>query len=254
MINILVSIVENPQEFAKFVETKNKKGYKFFVGIKESLAKDFVVKSKNVEIHKYKDSSKKEEIINALQSCKLSEGKIMILRRVPTEDEFLMLEKSEKDIVTLKARRGKFAEAWKRFMAKIIRKMFAFTYFEDISAICYGRNMFRLLSVCQNLSMTSRINKYVGLKIEEIETTSQPVKKDFTKWKTVLLFTLVTVLFVGALAGAICLFIFVEPKVLNVILIVFALLVVGLIWFIAFINLLRTLAVGNLHFGRAEEV
>lgn len=254
MINILVSVVENPQEFARFIESKNAKGYKFFVGIKESLAKDFVVKNKNVEIHKYKDASKKEEIINALQSCKLSEGKIMILRRVPTEDEFSMLEKSEKDIVTLKARRGKFAEALKRFMAKIIRKMFAFTYFEDISAICYGKNMYRLLSVCQNLSMTSRINKYVGLEIDEIETTSQPVKKDFTKWKTVLLFTLVTVLLVGALAGAICLFIFIEPKVLNLILIVFALLVVGLIWFIAFINLLRTLAVGNLHYGRAEEV
>ncbi len=254
MINIIIPVVENAQDFANFIESKNDKEYKFFVGIKESLAGDFVVKTKNVEIHKYKDISKTEEIINSLHSCKLKEGKILILRRVPTEEEFNQLTKSEKDVVTLKARKSKFVVAWKNFMARIIRKMFSFNYFEDISAVCYGKNLFQLLSVCPNLSMASRINKFVGLDVEEIETDVPSVKKDYTRWRTILLFVLACVFTVGCIAGALCLFILVEPQVLNIVLAVFGLVLVGLVWFIAFINLLRTIAVGKLHYGRAEEV
>ena len=144
MINIIIPIVENAQDFAKFVESKNNKEFKFFIGIKQSLSEEFSVKAKNVEIHKYKDNSKTEEIINSLHGCKLKEGKLLILRRVPTEEEFELLTKSEKDVVTLKARKGKFVTAWKNFMAKIIRKMFSFNYFEDISAVCYGKILFQL--------------------------------------------------------------------------------------------------------------
>ncbi len=254
MINILIPVVENPKEFSQFVETKKGKDYKIFVGIKDELSAQFKPKNKNVEIIKFSNNSKKEEIINSLHSCKLSHGRVLILRRIPTEEEFASLEKSHSDIVSVREKKGKVATFFKRILAKIVRKVFAFNYFEDISAICYSENMFQLLSVCQNLSMASRINKYVGVDIEEIETISKSVRKDYCRWKTILLFSLATLLLLSGIAGAVCLFVFVPPRVLNIVLIVFGLALVLVIWSMALFNFLRTVAVGSLHYGRAEEV
>lgn len=254
MINILVPIVESESEFAQFIQSKKSKNYKFFVGIKQSLSKDFVVNSKNVEVHIYADNSNKEEIINSLHSCKLSEGKIMILRRVPTENEFAALENSNKDIVTLKAKRSRFSTAIKNLIGNIVKKIFAFNYFEDISAICYGQNMYQLLSVCQNLSMASRINKYVGVEIEEIETESKSVKKQHNRFATALNFVLFSLLLLASVAGFVCLFVFAEMTVLYGVLAVMGLVFVVLIYLMALMNFLRALAVGKTHFGRAEEI
>lgn len=254
MINILIPIVENPDAFAEFVRSKNAKKYKIFVGITENLADKFKVKTKNVEIHKFKNKSNKEEIVNALHSCKLSEGKLMILRRVPTEEEFASLENSTKEIVVLKAKQNRFVSACKRLLQKVISKFFAFSYFEDISAICYTESMFRLLSVCPNLSMASRINKYIGITVQEVETSQKSVKKDYNRLKSSIIFVLATLFMLGSLAAAICLFVFVPPRALNIILTIFAFVVVLLVWFIMLVNFLRSVAVGDLRFGRAEEI
>lgn len=254
MINILIPIVESASEFEKFVNSKKSKNYKFFIGIKQSLAKDFAIKSKNVEVHVYTDNSNKEEIINSLHSCNLVYGKIMILRRVPTEYEFEALEKSDKDIVTLKAKRSKFSSAVKNFVGKIVRKIFAFNYFEDISAICYGQNMYQLLSVCQNLSIASRINKYVGVEIEEIETQSKSVRKQYNRFTTALKFAFMNLLLLASIAGFVCLFVFAKMTVLYGVLAVMGLVFVVLVYLMSLMNFLRTLAVGKIHFGRAEEI
>lgn len=254
MINILVPIVENPKEFAQFINSKKSKNFKFFVGIKQNLLKDFSVKNKNIELRVFTDTSNKEEIINSLHSCEMSKGKILILRRIPTESEFEKLSNSDKDIVTLKASHNKFVTAMKNFVKKIIKKIFAFNYFEDISAICYSENMFELLSVCQNLSMASRINKYVGVEFEEIETTNKPVKKQHNRFVTALKFSLMTLVFLASLAGMICLFMFVDLKVLYGILIVMAFVLVLFVYLMSVMSFMRTLAVGNIHFGRAEEI
>lgn len=254
MINILVPIVESPQEFLKFIQSKKSKNYKFFVGIKENLAKDFKISSKNVEIHVYKNNSNKEQIINSLQSCNLVEGKIMILRRVPTDYEFDALENSNKDIVTLKARRSRFSSAVKNFVAKIIKKIFAFNFFEDISAICYGQNMYQLLCVCQNLSIASRINKYVGVEIDEIETQTKSVKKQYNRFANAFNFILMNLLLLASIAGVVCLFVFAKMTMLYGILAVMGLVFITIVYLISLMNFLRTLAVGKIHFGRAEEI
>lgn len=254
MINILVPIVENPEDYANFLEKRKGKGYKIFVGIKNDLAANFKPKSKNIQIIKFSNRSKKEEIINSLHSCNLEPGKILVVRRVLTEEEFISIEKSEADVVSLKGKRNRFSSFFKKLLDKIVRKVFAFNYFKDISAICYGEKMFQLLSVCQNLSLASRIDKYVGVQVEEIETQNSPAKKDYCTWKNILMFTLATFLLIASIAGAVCLFVFISPKMLNIVLIVLALLLVLVVWFIALFSFLRTAAVGNLRYGRAEEV
>lgn len=254
MINIIVPIVENVDKFEEFVKKVNSKDAKVFVGIRENLAAKFNVKSKNVEVHVYNSKSNKEEIINSLHSCNMEKGKILIVRRPLKDEEFLSLTKSTKEIVTLKANKNKFSSAIKNFMSKVVMKFFGFSYFEDISAIYYGETMFDLLSVCSNLSMASRINKYVGVEFEEVTTLEKPVRRDYSRPKNIFNLLLGILFFLGSLAGGICVCIFGPLKVLIVILVIAWLIIALVLMFISIINFTRTVAVGKLRYGRAEEI
>lgn len=253
MTNIIVPIVENVKNFEDFVKKVASKDNKVFVGIRASLAKDFTLKSKYVEIHVYSDKSKKEEIINALHSCKREKGKLLIVRRTLQENEFFALTKSTKGIAVLKAKKGNFAQKMKNFVKSLIRKIFAFSYFDDISAICYGESMFELLSVCQDLSMASRVNKYVGVEIEEIETEQKPIKKDYNKVRAVLNLLIGILFFLASLAGGVCVCIFTTLQVLIVIAVIAWIFIALVVMGISIINFMRTITVGDLRFGRAEE-
>ncbi len=254
MINIIVPIVENVDKFEEFIKKVNSKDSKVFVGIKENLADKFGVKSKNVEVHVFSSKSGKEEIINSLHSCNLQRGKILIVRRPLNDEELLSLTKSTKDIVTLKSNRNKFSRAIKNFMSNVVMKFFGFSYFEDISAICYGETMFDLLSVCSNLSMASRINKYVGVEFEEVTTLEKPVGRDYSRPKNIFNLFLGVLFFLGSLAGGICICVFTPLEVLIVILVVAWLIIALVLMFISIINFTRTVAVGKLRYGRAEEI
>ncbi len=253
MINVIVPITENATNFEKFINAHSDKNVKFYVGITENLAKSF--HATNVELHIFANNAKREEMINALHSCNFKKGKLMIARRPLSDEEFASLSSSSKDIATLKAQHNKFVLFFKRMAQKIIRKIFAFEYFEDISAICYNENMFELLSVCSNLSKASRINKYVGVEVEEVITTAKPVKKEYNRALNFLWLALGTLFFLGSVAGGIltCLFV---PKLqaLIVILVIFWIFVALIIQAIALVNFTRTQSVGKLDFGRAQEL
>ncbi len=253
MINVIVPITQDVKDFEKFINAHSTNGVKFYVGITEDLAKSF--HATNVELHIFANNAKREEMINALHSCHFKKGKLMIARRPLSDEEFESLSSSSKDIATLKAKHNKMLTFFKKLAQKIIKKIFAFEYFEDISAVCYNENMFELLSVCSNLSKASRINKYVGVEVEEVVTAIKPVKKEYNRALNFLWFALGTLFFLGSVAGGIltCLFV---PKLqaLIVILVIFWILVALIIQGIAIVNFTRTLSVGQLDFGRAEEL
>ena len=115
MISVIVPITKNVEEFSAFVSQHANKTTKFYVGVTESLASQFNCKKANVELHVYKDGAKVEEIVNALGSCKREKGKLLIARRPLTESEYTKLTTSDKDIVSLKAVRSKFATKLKNF-------------------------------------------------------------------------------------------------------------------------------------------
>lgn len=253
MINLIVPIVENAENFEEFVNKHSGKDIKVFVGIIENLKNKFKPKSKNVEIHVFANKSKKEEIINSLHSCKLQNGRIMVVRRPLTDEEFVALSTSSKDICTLKAKHNGFVTAFKNFAKKIVRRFFGFTYFEDISAICYKENMFELLSVCNNFSIATRINRYIGVEIDEILSETKPVKKDYNRVANVSLLLMWIMLFLGSVAGAICVGIFTKTRVLIVILLIAWLVVMLTLLLVGIVNFTRTIAVGELRYGRAEE-
>lgn len=254
MINILIPIVEDVEGFVEFIRKNKSKDCKFFVGIRKKLSSKFVLKSKNVEVRVFEDKANKEEIINSLHSSQLENGKILIVRRPLTDVEFYSLTNSTKDIVTLKAKHNKFVSALKNWGRKIVKKFFAFNFFEDISAICYSETMFKLLSVCPNLSMASRINKYVGVEVEEIETEEKQVKKDYSKVKSVLTLLAGILFFLGSLAGGICVCLFTTLWALNVVLVIAWLFIALALMLVSIVNFTRIVAVGNLRYGKALEI
>lgn len=254
MINIIIPIVENVEEFESFVKRIAGKNTKIFVGITESLAGKFKVDSKFVEVHVFSNKSNKEEIINSLHSCKLEKGKILIARRPLTDEEYLGISNSTKDIATLKARRSKLFNSIRDFGKSVVFRFFAFSYFEDISGICFGETMFNLLSVCQDLSTASRINRFVGVQVEEVETVTKPVKKDYSRLKNLCVLMLGILFFLGSVAGGVCTCIYGPLEALIVISVIAWILISIVVMMIAIVNFTRTTAVGQLRFGRAEEI
>ncbi len=255
MINIFIPIVENVEGFCEFVEKHKEKDKHIYVGIRKSLKEKFVVSNDNVEIHVFDSKSNKEEIINGLQKVERSKGKLLVIRSPLTDEEYTALTTAESEITTLRAHHNKFVTKLKNLARKIVRKFFAFSFFEDISAICYSEFLHELVSACPNLSMATRINKYVGVDIEEIETQTTPVKKDFNKAKNASILTLGVLLFAGSIAGAGCIFAFVEPiRALWVVLVLAMLFVTFTIFAICLVNYTRTVAVGNLEYKAANEL
>ncbi len=254
MINVVVPIVEDVGKFCEFIDSRSDNHLKFFVGVRESLLPQLVLKSKNVEIRVFKDGCNKEEIINALATCKLTKGKILIVRRVLSDEEFLHLTTSQSDIATLKARHGKLMSAFKSFAKKLVNRFFAFSFFEDISAICYGESMFDLMSVCPNISMATRVNRYVGVTTAQFETNSKPVAREFNKHLNNLKFAMWILFFLGSVAGGVLLCLFTPLVALTVIGVFFWILIALLLLFVGIVNFTRTVSVGNLRFGIAEEV
>ncbi len=252
MINIIVPIVEDVSSFQTFLDKIATKDVKIFVGIKESLAKDFKP-NKATELHVFGDKSKKEEIINSLHSCKMTKGKILIARRPLKDEEYQKLTTSTKDIVTLRAKHNRFVGWLKKVSTLVIKRIFAFSFFEDISAICYSENMFDLLSVCANLSMASRINRYVGLDVEEIVTDEKPVKKEYSRPKNIIKFLLYCLFFGGSVAGGVLVCIFTPLYALTVIAVMFWIIVALMLWLVSLVNFTRAIAVGETRYGRAEE-
>ena len=193
-------------------------------------------------------------MINSLHSLKLKKGRIMVVRRPLTQDEFERLSTSEKDIAVLKRKRGKLVAKIKKMIEKIIKKFFSFTYFEDISAICYKENLFYLLSVCGNFSMATRVNRYVGIEIEEIETQEKQVRKIYSRTKNFLKLLVGTLFFLGCVAGIVCMCIFCPINPLFIVLFVIMAFLGGALFAVCILNFTRTIAVGKLRWGKAQSV
>lgn len=254
MINVVLPVTENVKDYVKFIANHMDKNIHFLVGVRKSLAKELFDNTTGIEIRVFDDKSQKEEIINSLHSCKMQKGRILVVRRPLSDEEFDSLTNSSCEIATLKSHHNKFVSFFKNLTRKIIRKIFAFEYFQDISAICFNESMFELISVCSNLSMASRINKYVGVQIQEFETQNCSARKQYSRLKNSFWFVIGLLFMLGSVAGGILTCIFVKLQAIIVILVIFWILLSILIFGVILVNFIRTLAVGKLWFGRASEV
>ena len=115
-------------------------------------------------------------------------------------------------------------------------------------------NIFELISALTNLSYISRINRFVGLTIGEVATSEKATKRDYDRFSVTTNFLSSFLFFVITIMLSVILCTSLGNSVLNVLL-AFTITFVGFVFFlIALLNLARTVAVGRLRFGRAEEI
>ena len=254
MINLVIPITENLEEYVEFIKKHNDRQTKIYVGLTEDLHKSWT-KIPGVEVRVYKNESNREQILNALHKIPKKKGELFVVRRPLTDEEYENLVSSEYDVATLYRKRNRFVTFFKNLARTIIRKIFAFSYFDDISAVKYGEDMHELVESFPNLSMASRINRYVGLYVEEIETEQKPAKPLYDKfyngmWLALAILFLVTSVFDGVL-----IFIMVPNIwVLWALLIIAWWLIALAILCVVLIKFTRTIAVGDLYYDSAEEV
>ena len=254
MINVLVPITEKVEEFATFVENHAKANTKFYVGVTEDLQEKFP-KIKGVEVHVFKSGTNREKILNSLHKIKLKRGRLVVVRRALTDKEFDAMCNSAADIVKFKTHHNKFVSFFKNLAKKIIKRIFAFNYFDDISGIAYNENLFELMMDCPNISMATRVDRYVGVEFEEIEAEGQPVKRIYNKWVNALWFALGLLVMLGSFAGGILIFVFV-PKiwVVWVLLILMWWMLAVTTFCVTSIRFTRAIAVGDLNYEDGEEI
>ena len=254
MINLIIPITENLEEYVEFVKKHNDKQTKIYVGLTEELHKSWT-NIPRVEVHVYKNEANREQILNALHKIPKKKGELFVVRRPLTDEEYENLVSSEYDVSTLKRKHNKFVSFFKNLARTIIRKIFAFSYFDDISAVRYSEDMHELVESFPNLSMASRINRYVGLDVEEIETDQKPAQPLYDKfyngmWLALAILFLVTSVFDGVL-----IFIMVPNIwVLWALLIIAWWLIALTILCVVLLKFTRTRAVGDLYYDFAEEV
>lgn len=255
MINVVVPIIDKAGEYEEFLNRISDRNTKIFVGVRKNLLPLIdLSRVKNVEVSVYSDNAKKEEILNALSKNIVDSGKIAIVRRPLLTEEYQALVGTEYDIAYLKQNRNKFVSFFKKLNAKILRALFAFDYFDDISAICFNENMFELVCDSNNLSMASRINRYVGVTIEEIQTRQKAVKKETTAWKNNLKLLGWTLFMLASIASVTCLAIFTKTYPVVVMFEILWLIVAVTLWILGLVNYSRANAVGDLYFKTAYEI
>lgn len=255
MINVVVPIIDKAGEYEEFLNRISDRNTKIFVGVRKNLLPLIdLSRVKNVEVSVYSDNAKKEEILNALSKNIVDSGKIAIVRRPLLIEEYQALVGTEYDIAYLKQNRNKIVSFFKKLNAKILRALFAFDYFDDISAICFNENMFELVCDSNNLSMASRINRYVGVTIEEIQTRQKAVKKETTAWKNNLKLLGWTLFMLASIASVTCLAIFTKTYPVVVMFEILWLIVAVTLWILGLVNYSRANAVGDLYFKTAYEI
>ena len=254
MINVLVPITEKVEAFVSFVKENAKRNTKFYVGVTQNLAEK-LPKMAGVEVHVFKADTNKEQMLNSLHKCSIKKGKIVVVRRPLTTEEFSALTDSKADIAKFKPQQNKFVTFFKNLAKKLLRKIFALNYFEDISGVAFGENLFELISVCPNLSMATRIDRYVGVDVEEIPTAQKPVKRTYNKWLNSLWFIVGILFFLGSVTGGLLIFVNV-PNIWAV-----YILLIMTWWIIAFIvmaattlKFTRAICVGDLDYNSGEEI
>ena len=252
MINVIVPVVDNPQEYLSMIkEIAGRGDCAVYVG---ALFKFKPLDTpKNVVIKYYKNGSFKEEIINSLHSLPKNVGKTMVVRRPLTKEEFSSLVENRADIAYLKKPRSRFANLWSNLWKKLIKKLFSFYYFEDISAICFSENIFNLVNSLNNLSYITRIDRFVGLKEETVASTKSSPRREYDKFDASA--KLVCWLLCFALLVCISVIICTSFKPVAIMVLISILLcAIGITAvFMAILNFVRTLYVGTLRHGRAEE-
>lgn len=214
MVNILLPVIENFEEAEQFIKSVKRSDCLFLVGTTPK-AKDFFKKSKKVKVFVYKQGSKKEEIINSLAEH-VTDGKIIVLRKIITPSELDSFIASQADVTVCQTKKpNKLSAFFIKLWRKTITLIFDFNFFNgDVSVVALGENLSDVAKNISNLSYATRINRWKGISQASVPVSSKPVKKEYDAVKINAMLIGWIALFLAVIASTAVYFVFVKPTFL----------------------------------------
>lgn len=222
MIDVLIPLVDKPQEFIKSIESiAGFSEVNIIVGTTSELAKQYDFDYPNVTMQIFKNGSKREEILNALQKF-IMNANVFIARKPFTREEFENFVSADANIVSCERVQGNIATRFfKKLWSKIIRYVFGVKFFMgDTSLMFFNENMGSILDKVNNLSYSTRVSRWRGIKQQTIKTSYPPVKAESDPKSNLMLilFSILSILIAVVVTTLVA--IFTKPIVLVIILLV----------------------------------
>lgn len=182
MLNIVIPITKNLDKYRNLLEgVAGSFDIKVLLGVKHDLYQAVVNEFgqvENFDLFEFDNGADKEEIINAMQDY-LVDGSIMILRKPISVKEFDKIIKSDRDIVTSKKVRTKFQTFLLNFWQKITKMILGVKmYAGDYSMVLFSQDIADVVMRTGNLSYSSRVNRWKGIKQGVITTEERADKQE----------------------------------------------------------------------------
>lgn len=225
MNNIILPVTSDFEQTAQWLKTIKIKNTTFYVGV-TSKGKEFFKNSKSVKVFVFVDGSAKEEIINSL-SKEVGQGRIVILRKLITQDELEKFIASQSDItVCATKKRNKFSEFFYRIWAKMVKFLFDFKFFDgDVSVVAISSRVAPTAKYISNLSHATRVNRWKGVSTSAVETSTPPAKKEYSRARSNCMLIGWIALFLAIVASITVYYLFMPVSFLSVFLWICALLI-----------------------------
>ena len=256
MINVLIPITNNPKGFRKIIASlSNADDVTLFIGVTSSLASELrFIEGDNVYLFEYQDGSNREEIINAMQKY-IGNGSLFIMRKPITENQFNRFVNSDKDVVVCKRDFSPIKNFFFDLWQKILRLCLGVRMYDgDTSAIYFNDDIATVVAQTNNLSFSSRANRWRGLEQATVEVDGGAVKTEVDKRANIKYFIIMAVAALIAVAVTTCVSIFASVNVI-VGLLLFCLCTISLsIILILLVMVIFNCMVGKRAFQSAVEV
>ncbi len=183
MINVIIPIIQNAKSYRKIIaELSAHEDIDIFIGI-VSGQKGYLEfpNTENVHVIEYNNEARREEIINSMQKY-IQGGDLFIMRKPIAYNEFLNFVRNGADIVVCKKDYTPLKRFFFNIWQRILKIFLGIKLYEgDTSAIYFEENLVSVLSQGNNLSYSSRVDRWRGVSQDSVVVQGGPVKTEVDK-------------------------------------------------------------------------
>ena len=255
MLNVLIPIVSNVKAYQKLLSALNSAdNLNVLVGITSSLKSQLTSIGENVYVIEYEDGSSRESIINGLQKY-LEEGAVMILRKPITIEEFNNFIRTKKDVVVCKKNEGKVKQFITFIWQKLLKLFLGIKLYEgDTSVILFGEDVSSIFSSINDLSFSSRVDRWKGLEQGVVEVKGSAVKTEIDKMAVIKYMIIALISLLISVVVTTCVSLFVPMSIIIGLLLLCLDIISLTIICIMVVLILFNFSVGKKHFQNAIEI
>lgn len=258
MLNVVIPISRKLEDYFEIIENlRTIERVNLLIGICESDVQKFknhFADADDVSFHVFQDGTEKEEILNALQSYILG-GSIMIMRQPISIVDFYKFSTVRKDVVSCDKKRSKIQSFFFNIWQKILKLFLGVKLYDgDYSVVFLGEEISTVISQSENLSYSSRVDRWRGIEQGTVPIPVKPEKTPVDKKKNLhlLIYAIISILLGALVTTLIC--VFVKMSIVIGLLVICFDIIAVVVSLIMSIMFAFNCMVGNRRFKKAIEI